>query len=257
MIGIDGWSNVRSALLAAAVVSVAGCGAQTIAPVVKAPPKATVVPTVSLAFAVKVTSVALPHAHKHHTSKPPVAPVTGKGPHLFISPSHGQPLARTVHVRGQGLPHSAQIVLTWFQGNTASAVSTTAQSNKRGRLATSFSIPGSPPGTYRVVAEYGGIPYAAATYRVASSATLSVSQPGPWLHIHGSRFVPHLRLVLIAYPLAGHKPIVLGRARTNDRGTFSARAHATKLSTGEYVLRAWSSNQVSAQMAQAVFQVVI
>jgi hypothetical protein len=113
-----------------------------------------------------------------------------------------------------------------------------------------------------VVAVIGGVPYAAAQYRVVSAATITVTAaPGiadDRLRVSGRHFLPHLRLLLISYAMSGkQKPVVVGPVRTNARGSFSATKIVKALPAGQYVLRAAALDSYAAQVADAFFQIVM
>jgi hypothetical protein len=115
---------------------------------------------------------------------------------------------------------------------------------------------------YRIIAQVNGVPYAAARYRITSTALLRVSvtpgQIGEQVQVRGLRFLPHLTLVLVAYSVDTRaRPILLGVVRTGRHGTFRFVASSQRLVPGQYLLRAWSVSQVSAQMAEGFFEVVV
>jgi hypothetical protein len=113
-----------------------------------------------------------------------------------------------------------------------------------------------------VVASVNSVPYASARFLVTSKASLAVQvQPagkGETLQVSGRRFLPHLRLLLVAYSMSanGH-PIVLGAVQTDPRGRFAFVSSGRSFVPGQYVLRAWSADALSAQMAEAFFQVLV
>lgn len=141
-------------------------------------------------------------------------------------------------------------------------MSTTAYTGPHGGLTAQFTVPGSPLGTYHVVALIGGVPYASARYRVVSAATLTASVSSGVSHdrltVSGRRFLPHLRLLLISYAMTGHqKPLVVGRVQTNARGSFAVTKSIHALPAGQYVLRAAALDSYAAQVADAFFQIVM
>jgi hypothetical protein len=108
----------------------------------------------------------------------------------------------------------------------------------------------------------GGVPYAAALYRVVSVAALTVSaslqSPGEQLSVRGRRFLPHLSLLLICYAMSGNqKPVIVGTVRSDGRGRFSLTKTIKKLPQGQYVLRAAAVNSYAVQVADAFFQIVL
>jgi hypothetical protein len=50
---------------------------------------------------------------------------------------------------------------------------------------------------------------------------------------------------------------MLGSVQVNARGRFAFTGPIDKLEPGQYVLRAWSSSSVAAEMAQTFFEVVV
>jgi hypothetical protein len=108
----------------------------------------------------------------------------------------------------------------------------------------------------------GGVPYAAAGYRVVSAAALTVAvardSGGEQLAVDGRHFLPHLRLLLISYGMTGkQKPIVVGSVRSDAKGRFSLTKTIKALAPGQYVLRAAALDSYAAQVADAFYQVVM
>lgn len=254
--------NRRAALVLVSLVMIlGGCGASAVTP---PPPTSTPAPlptaTVSVGFLVQVTPLATrtPEPTPHATATPFTAP---KGrPYIILQPNAGPPASRIITVRAGGLPPSAGVSLVWAAPGHYAGVGTSASTTRRGRLASRFTIPASPPGTYNVLAEVNGVPYASARYTVVSMASLTanvIGAPGhELLTVRGTHFLPTLRLVLIAYPVAtGARPMDMGVARTNSSGKLSY-SHLERLPSGQYILRAWSASALSSQMAETFFQVV-
>lgn len=152
--------------------------------------------------------------------------------------------------------------LEWSLGGKASPISTTARTGAGGGLRSSFTVPASPPGKYRILASVNGAIVARADYRVSSTATLSgkvtsVSR-GEEIRLRGKHFLPHVKLLLIAYPMSEHaKPVVIGDVRSNGKGAFTYTRTLATLPLGQYAVRAWSQNAFAAQMAETFIQVVI
>jgi hypothetical protein len=165
-------------------------------------------------------------------------------------------------VRGGHLPPSAAVQLGWSRDGKSAPITTPAGTDKHGNLLTQFVIPAAPPGTYYVVLLIGGARFASAPYVVRSRATLNVvvssASGGDRLFIQGRRFLPHLKLLLVAYPIdTGGKAVVIGTTWCGRRGGFRYSRTVTGLALGQYVLRAWSNDALVAEMAETYFQVVI
>jgi hypothetical protein len=182
------------------------------------------------------------------------------GPYVRLIPSAGPPISRNILVKGGHLPPSTEVDLLWLAGGHVSPMSGIAYSDKRGSLTAHFDLPGSPPGTYFVAAEVNGVRYAAARYRVTSAAVLTAnatpSTHGEMVQVTGQKLLPGLRFLLIAYPVfRGSKPVSLGTITTDKHGRFHFGRSVQGLGAGEYVVRAWSANSLSAQTAEAFFAV--
>lgn len=210
-----------------------------------------------------VTPIAIREKQPRRVQARPTPFVVPKGPYLAVSPDAGPPVARTIAVSGGRLPASSAIQLIWAPlGKHSSAVSRTAYTDARGNFSTRFTIPGSPPGIYQIVANTNFYQYAAARYVVKSAAGLSVritsAGKDEQVRVRGRQFIPHLKLLLIAYPLfSGGNSVLLGNAQADGKGSFTYSVVTPSLHTGEYFLRAWSADALAAQMAEAYFQVVI
>jgi len=72
--------------------------------------------------------------------------------------------------------------------------------------------------------------------------------------VSGARFSPGLSLTVVVYPLSRVRPFLLGRVRTDRHGSFSLTVSASRLSQGQYDLRAYSA--VAAQTGESFFEVV-
>jgi hypothetical protein len=174
----------------------------------------------------------------------------------------GPPTSRTIWIRGGNLPSNETVDLAWAPHGNSSPVSTTGYTDAHGGLNAQFTVPGSPPGNYRVVAVINGVPYAAALYHVVSAAVLGVSvstkSSGERLSIQGRHFLPHLKLLLISYSMTGkQKPDVVGTITSNAKGSFFVTKTIKMLAPGQYVLRAAAVNSYAAQVADAFYQVVL
>lgn len=253
----------RAALLLASLTLIAGgCGGREAAAPISATSTPAPLPTatISVGFVVQITPVStrVPKATPRPTTTPFRAP---RGmPYLILEPNAGPPASRTITVRGRGLPSSTAMSLVWAAPGRDVGVATSATTSRSGGLSTHFTIPASPPGAYNVLAEVNGIPYASAHYTVVSTASLTATVTGSpgnvYLSVHGNHFLPRLRLVLIAYPVGkGARALYLGVCRTSSSGKLSY-AHLERLTSGQYILRAWSASALSSQMAETFFQVV-
>jgi hypothetical protein len=154
------------------------------------------------------------------------------------------------------------VQLGWSSNGKSAPITTAAGTDRKGNLLTQFTVPASPPGTYQVLLTVGGVRYAAAPYAVSSAATLTARATGvaggDRIRVRGANFMPRLKLLLIAYPIdIRGRPIVVGTVRCGSHGRFKYSRMLTKLSLGQYALRAWSTDAMSAQMAETYFQVVI
>lgn len=240
-----------------------GCGSDTVSvPAALTPaPRPTPTPTVAVSFEIQPTPILIRHRRRPRPRPTPTPFRPGLSPYLALFPNSGPPVSRTIVVHGGNLPKWQMIQLVWSPGGRASPLSTTSYTDKKGGLSTTFSVPGSPPGLYRVQAEIDGVTYAAAWYAVTSKANLSVSVlaavGGDRIEVMGKRFIPDLSLLLVAFPTFRKGHVVLGWARTDGRGAFRLEYAPRRLSPGQYVLRAYSTSAVAAQMAEVPFEVVI
>jgi hypothetical protein len=165
-------------------------------------------------------------------------------------------------VTGGHLPPSSQVALEWSLGGKASPISTMAQTGRHGGLRSTFSIPASPPGKYRILASVNGVIWAGSVYRVQSAATMSGSVTpaahGEHVQLRGRHFVSNVKLLLVAYPLSTRgKPVVLGTVHSDGHGAFAYTRTVRTLPLGQYVVRAWSQSALTAQVAETFIQVVI
>ena len=246
------------------MVLLAGCAARTASPEPAQPhdaPTPLPTPTVPVSFAVSITAIPAPRHVVQRPRPAATAAVPLTGPYLLLSPRSGPPSSQTIMVRGGRLPPSVTMQLVWTAAGPSSPISRQAYTDRHGTLSSALVIPGSPPGSYQVVADFDGVAYAAARYTVVSRAALAVHvAPGGTageLAVSGTRFLPHLRLVLVAYHATGGDAVaVLGSVNTGGRGVFTLTTHK-QLAPGEYILRAWSTSALSAQMAETFFQVVL
>jgi hypothetical protein len=249
------------AVLLCGCVTEAATPTPTPIPVSTATPAPT--PTVVVIWRVQVTSIPptpTPHLKplrpKRRTTPTPVP----RGPYLQLFPPAGPPVSRTVWVKGVHLLPRREVQLLWSPGGHLSPVGTTAYTDRKGNLWSRFTIPGSPPGLYQIVADIDGVPQAGARYRVVSAAHLSVQVTstgrGELLQVWGAKFIPGTPLVLIVYPVVrGHPPLLIGTVRSGLHGRFQVRQVNRKLVPGQYILRVWSSE--TAQTAEMPFQVVV
>ena len=167
-----------------------------------------------------------------------------------------------IGVMGGNLPHSVAVDLLWSPHGRVSPLSTTGYTDRRGDLTQAMLIPASPPGSYRVVAVVGGVPYATARYRVVSrasmSAAVSLDRSGEHLAVRGRRFLPHLRLMLVAYAMfTGPKARRIGVVWADSRGRFSLTRSVRGFAPGQYVLSAWAMSALSSQVADTFFEVTM
>jgi hypothetical protein len=246
------------------MIVLAGCASRTASPEPVLPhytPTPLPTPTVPVSFAVSITALPAPHRVVPRPRPAATAVVPLIGPYLVLSPHSGPPSSQTITVRGGRLPPSVTLQLVWSPFGRSSPISRQAYTDRHGNLSSDLVIPASSPGLYQVEADYGGVTYAAARYTVVSRATLAVgvasgSSTGE-LEVSGSHFLPRLKLVLVAYRATGGDPVaVLGTVDTGAGGHFTLTAHK-QLAPGEYILRAWSTSTLSAQMAETFFQVVL
>lgn len=237
------------------------CGSQQAlnpTPLPTLPPTLTATPEVG--FVVNVTAV--PTAPPHHVRPTPTAFTPPGHPYIVLSSTAGPPVQRVVSVRGGHLPPSSTVQLVWSLGRKTSSISTTTRAGPGGGFRSSFTIPASPPGTYRVLAMINGAIWAGANYRVESQATLSghvaSASGGERVQIRGKHFLPRVKLLLVAYPLSAKaKPVVIGTVKTNGDGAFIYTRTLADLPLGQYAVRAWSQDAFAAQMAETFIQVVI
>jgi hypothetical protein len=115
---------------------------------------------------------------------------------------------------------------------------------------------------YQVTAEVNYAPVARAPFLIRSAAdlvvSLSMNGGDEQATIRGKRFMPGIGLALIAYPMfQGGKIRVIANVKTDRRGRFGYTASTRALPAGQYELRAVSTGQLSAQMAETFFQVDI
>jgi hypothetical protein len=81
---------------------------------------------------------------------------------------------------------------------------------------------------------------------------------GEQVRLRGRHFLPHVKLLLLAYPMSVHgKPVVIGTVHSNAKGRFTYTRTLARLPLGQYAVRAWSQNAFAAQMAETFIQVVI
>lgn len=253
------------AVAALCALALIGCAPNAAAPTPTpflAPPTPTVIPTVVVGLQVQDTRVpVLPKRHVRPTPRPRPTHIPA-GPYLQLIPTSGPPISRTVWVKGGHLQPSVQVQLFWSPGGHASPVGTTTYTDRKGNLWTRFTVPGSPPGEYGVVAEIGGVRWAAARYRVTNAAHMTVEAiPGgrtEVLQVTGRKFLPDVSLLMVAYALVRPRhPMIIGTIHTDSRGRFQFTYSSRKLVPGQYILQAWSQSEFSAQMAQELFQVVV
>ncbi len=258
----------RLSLVPLAILSgvlLAGCATDTgavqpVAPTL-APPQPTVAPTQSVAFAVAVTPQATPKRIRPLPRPIATRFVVPPGPYLVLSPNSGPPVSRAISIRGGNFPRDSEITLSWFSGRHFSTLSTNGWTDRHGSLKIAFVVPATPPGSYKIRAEFGGLAYAISTYRVRSyasvQATVAPDAYGDRVTIEGHGFVPKVKLLLVAYPLfAKQHAVVLGTAESSNRGQFSFHGNTLKLLPGQYALRVWTMDALAAQVSDTYFQVV-
>lgn len=252
----------RALAAACLALALSGCGAvlgSSPRPTPTSLPLPTGTPDIGFAVAVTPASAAVATATARPTATRFVAPHRA---YIRLLPASGPPKSMTIRVLGAHLPANAQLQLTLTSAGSRGPVSTSASTDAGGRLQSRFTVPGAAPGRYRIVASLNGVTYAAAAYTVISDASLTVQTSsygkGARVTVRGQRFLSHLKLLLVAYPMdVRGKPILVGDARTNARGAFRFVTTLRKLPPGQYALRAWSQNALAAQMADTFFQVVI
>jgi hypothetical protein len=164
-------------------------------------------------------------------------------------------------VRGGHLPAAAAVDLSWSTGTSASIISKTVYTSRGGDFLSQFNVPGSQPGSYRILAEIQGVPIASARYTVISRAILSVdvvsANGTDTFTIVGRRFISHERLFILAIPMSGPGvPTELANVRCGRHGRFRLIRSIASLPPGQYDLRALSTDAGSLQIADTVFSVV-
>jgi hypothetical protein len=184
------------------------------------------------------------------------------GPYIVLLPSVGPPASRQITVRGGHLPPSSAVQLSWSPDGRVAPITRSAGTDRAGNLVSQFTVPASPPGRYRIVATVNGVRYALAIYHMTSQALLSASaapqRGAEVVRVKGRAFLPYEKLLLIAYPMSVRgKPIVVGRARCGRKGNFHFETTMSELAPGQYALRAYSQDALSAQMGETFFEVVI
>ena len=256
----------RSAQFALAALTLALAGCSTDAAPPRTSPAPTFVPTpyptVSLGFKVADTPAPVHQRRRHKVRPTPTPFVAPPGPYVRLSPSSGPPVGRSILIRAGNLPPSSAVQLVWSPTGRRSAVTRTAYTDRKGNMSTDFSVPGSTPGIYQVMASVDGVAWAKARYTVTSDAALHVvvssGAGGEMVRVSGKRFVSRLHLLLIVYPMFQGGPVlVLGRTQADRHGAFTFVQGSRQLIPGQYELRAWSTDALSAQMAEAFFQVII
>jgi len=258
---MTGWRTVTASVLLAGVLAACGESNATVKSTAQATPIPTSAPTATaeVGFQVQVTPIII---QRRPTSTPrpvPTAFTVPAGPYLQLLPDAGPPLSRSIGIRGGHFPPAVTVQIIWSPNGKISPLSSTAYTDRHGGLRDTLSVPASPPGPYRVLAEVNGVPYAEASYHVVSGATLQVvNAGGDTLVISGRRFIPGVRLALVAYPtFEAHKYFVLGTLKSNQRGDFRFSMATKRLGQGQYVLRAFSQSTLAAQMAETFFEVVV
>ncbi len=256
-----GWRAVAAYVLLASVLAACGEGNATVTATSPPTPIPTSSPTstAQVGFQVQVTPIVL-HLRPTSTPQPQRTAFTAPvGPYLQLLPDAGPPLSKSIGIRGGHFPPAVTVEIIWSPNGKISPLSSTAYTDRHGGLRDTLSIPASPPGPYKVVAEINGVPYAQTNYHVVSGATLHVLSPGGnALIISGRRFIPRIRLALVAYPtFEAHKYFVLGTVQSDRRGTFRFSLPTKRLGQGQYVLRAFSQSTLAAQMAETFFEVVV
>lgn len=247
--------------LVACVLFLSACGtSQSLNPTPLPTAAPTVTPTAQVDFAVEVT--AIPTVRPRHAQPTPTSFKPPARPYIALSRSVGPPAQQVITVRGGHLPKSSPVTLAWSLKKASAPISTTVWSGKRGTLRARFTVPASPPGTYRVLALVNGVEWASAAYSVKSNATLvgkvALTQRGERITMTGQQFLPRVKLLLVAYPMSARgKPVVIGMARSDGSGAFTYTRVVPKLRLGQYVVRAWSQDAFAAEMAETYIQVVI
>ena len=252
--------GARTILLAWAMCLLAGCGQEAM-PLPTPIPTAEPTQTPEVAFKVELTPVARPTASP--TPRPaPTRFVPPTGPYIVLLPSSGPPASRQITVRGAHLPPSSPLDLGWSPDGRTAPIVRRAGTDRAGKLVAQFTVPASRPGKYRIVATVNGVRYARAIYRVTSDATLTASAApsgdAEIVHVHGTDFLPRERLLLVAYPMSVRgKAIIIGYTHCGRRGRFRFHRTLPGLPPGQYALRAYSQDGLSAQMGETFFEVVI
>jgi len=132
----------------------------------------------------------------------------------------------------------------------------------RGALSAHFAIPAASPGTYDMLAQLNGVTVAATTFAVVSTATLDVHVTGEdktrGIRVEGASFLPHIRVLLVVYSMSGSMtPMRLGIRRSGRQGMFRLERSISALQPGQYVVRALSLSNQTAQVSEGFFQVAL
>ena len=257
-----GADAARLSLLFGIAFLIGGCGSGTVATHVTAPtipPAPTASPTTAFQIALTAVPTAPPPVKPTATSTPFLPP---NGSYVVVIPSFGPPVSRSVKVRAGHLPADSPVLLVWSPRPRAVGLSTAATTDRHGNLATTFRLPAAQPGTYRMTVDINGVPYAYARYTVQSRASVqafaSPGLKGERVLVRGSGFLRRTKLLLVAYAVAGRsKPIVLGTVRADVKGRLSATLTNWRLGPGTYLLAAFASSPLEAQMAETYFQVAV
>jgi len=257
----SGWRAAAASVVLMGVLTACGEGNATVLPTAQPTPIPTSAPTATaeVGFQVQVTPIVVHHRPTATPRPLPTAFIAPAGPYLQLLPDAGPPLSRSIGIRGGHFPPAVTVQIIWSPNGKISPLSSTAYTDRHGGLRDTLSVPASPPGPYRVLAEINGVPYAEASYHVISGAALQVtSAGGNTLVISGRRFIPGVRLALVAYPtFEAHKYFVLGTLKSDQRGDFRFSMPTKRLGQGQYVLRAFSQSTLAAQMAETFFEVVV
>ena len=243
------------------LVALTACSSgATLPPRPTAPPVPTA--TTAVGFAVDVTAIPSPTPSRPRPTAVPTPFVAPPGPYVVIVPSTGPPVTTSVLVLGGHLPPSSAVDLVWQVSGKSTPLGTVVNSDRAGKLRTRFTIPASPPGVYRLEADIVGVVYAATKYRVVTHAAVTASvEPegtGQRVQVVGRGFPPHLRVLLVAYPMFRKaKAVALGTAYATAGGRVQFGAGPLHLVTGEYSLHVWTAQGLTTDLAQTYFQVVL
>lgn len=243
-------------------LSVSGCalGSRAITLTPTLVPTNTATPTATPAFVVGVSTSA-PTATRPSATPSPTLFVAPAGPYVSLTRHSGPVVGGVITVRGGNLPSSQQVAIVWSPRGRGAGISTTTYTDKHGAFTQRYDVPAAQPGAYQISVVAAGVAYATSNFQVVSAATIRVSvTPNPQgdrILVTGTRFEARSHLLVVAYRFAKRaRPIVLGHARADDAGVLRYRI-IRRLPPGEYTLHVFSTDALTADMADTYFQVEV